>query len=157
MPVALRALRARRIAGLAAAGLAAAAMLTLPLDPASAAPGKIRNAGAPGAIADSYIVVFTDAAVPRDQVRPTVDRLAAKHRAQVTFRYGTALRGFAARMPKAGAERLASDPAVAYVEQDQTVTAVETQSPTPSYGLDRIDQRDRPLNNSYTYPNSGAG
>jgi subtilisin family serine protease len=32
-----------------------------------------------------------------------------------------------------------------------------TQSPTPSWGLDRVDQRNLPLNNSYTYPVTGAG
>ena len=37
------------------------------------------------------------------------------------------------------------------------MTAVGTQSPTPSWGLDRIDQRNLPLNSSYTYPNTGAG
>jgi Subtilisin-like serine proteases len=37
------------------------------------------------------------------------------------------------------------------------VTLQATQSPTPSWGLDRIDQKALPLNNSYTYPNTGAG
>ncbi len=46
---------------------------------------------------------------------------------------------------------------VAYVEQDRVVTIQATQSPTPSWGLDRIDQKALPLNNSYTYPNTGAG
>jgi subtilisin family serine protease len=54
------------------------------------------------------------------------------------------------------ARRLAADPAVALVEQDQTVTVSGVQSPTPSWGLDRIDQRNLPLNNSYTYPNTAS-
>jgi hypothetical protein len=37
------------------------------------------------------------------------------------------------------------------------VSIADTQSPTPSWGLDRIDQRDLPLNNSYTYPTTASG
>jgi subtilisin family serine protease len=33
----------------------------------------------------------------------------------------------------------------------------DTESPTPSWGLDRIDQHDLPLDNSYTTATSGAG
>ena len=51
--------------------------------------------------------------------------------------------------------RIAADPAVAFVEQNHTVTILDTQPNPPSWGLDRIDQRDLPLNNSYTYPEHG--
>ena len=40
----------------------------------------------------------------------------------------------------AGGQRLAADPAVAYVEQDRAVRRVDTQTSPPSWGLDRIDQ-----------------
>ena len=60
-------------------------------------------------------------------------------------------------MTREEALELSKDPAVAYVEQDRTVKALGTQAPTPSWGLDRIDQRDLPLNGSFTYPNTGAG
>ena len=146
----------RRVAALAAAGLAATALLTMQTGPAAAQPGKIRNADVRGAITNSYIVVFKDA-VGRDKTRSTTDRLAGKHRATIKFRYGNAVQGFAATMTKRQAQRLSYDPNVAFVEQDRTVEAVATQSPTPSWGLDRIDQRNLPLNTSYTYPNPGAG
>ena len=57
---------------------------------------------------------------------------------------------------QAGRQRSPSDPRVAYVEPDQVVEAVATQSPA-TWGLDRIDQRDLPLNNSYTYNQTGQG
>src|SRR4030095_8565456 len=47
-------------------------------------------------------------------------------------------------------------PSVAYVEPDQVVRADTTQSPA-TWGLDRIDQRDLPLNNSYNYNQTGQG
>ena len=80
--------RVRRVAGLTAAGLAAAALLAMQAGPAHAEPGKIRNADARGAITDSYIVVFKNSAVGKDKTRPTTDRLATKHRAEVKYRYG---------------------------------------------------------------------
>jgi subtilisin family serine protease len=45
---------------------------------------------------------------------------------------------------------------VAYVEQDQVVGLDVTQS-NPPWGLDRIDQRNRPLSASYTYTGTGSG
>ena len=66
----------------------------------------------------------------------------------------TALRGFELQASAAQAARVAADPNVAYVEQNHKVKAYGTQTNPPSWGLDRIDQRNRPLNQSYTYPNT---
>jgi len=71
--------------------------------------------------------------------------------------YTTALRGFAATMTDAQAALLESDPRVSFVEPDQVVSIGATQSPTPSWGLDRIDQRALPLDDSYTFGPSGTG
>ena len=54
-----------------------------------------------------------------------------------------------------GSPRAFDDPAVAYVEQDHRHH--QARRAPPSWGLDRIDQRALPLNNSYTYPNTAAG
>ncbi len=69
--------------------------------------------------------------------------------------YRTALRGFELqRQRQARRPGSRPNPSVAYVEQNHTVHAFGTQPNPPSWGLDRIDQRNLPLNQSYTYPNT---
>ncbi|MEO3778439.1 S8 family peptidase [Micromonospora sp. B11E3] len=143
-----------RVAAVAAAAVAAAAFAT----PAFAAPaeGQILRAGGPTAVTDSYIVVLDDG-VAGSAVAANAKTLVGRHGGVVKRTYQNALRGFEARMSAAQARRLAADPSVKYVQQNHTVTLSGTQSPTPSWGLDRIDQRNLPLNSSYTYPNTGSG
>ena len=43
------------------------------------------------------------------------------------------------------------------MEQDVEISADVIQSNPPSWGLDRIDQRDLPLDDSYTYDFDGTG
>jgi len=65
--------------------------------------------------------------------------------------YTGALNGFAAKLSAAQLRTLQHDQNVVAIEPDQVVHALTTQSPTPSWGLDRIDQHNLPLNNAYTY------
>lgn len=117
--------------------------------PAQAATGEILGAGAPGTIAGSYVVVLQDGV----KTAATAQRYGAK----IDYTYTAALNGYAATMSEAAAKRLAADPDVAYVEQNRVIEAVGTQPNPPSWGLDRIDQRDLPLDSSYTYPNTAPG
>ena len=71
-------------------------------------------------------------------------------------RYATVLDGFSGELSDSAVEQVRSHPDVAYVEADQEVTASATQSPA-TWGLDRIDQRNLPLTNSYTYDRTGSG
>ena len=97
------------------AAVAALVMAGAQAGPAAADNGKIRHADAADAISGSYIVVLKDDAVPKRDARKVTDLLAARHKASVRFRYADALRGFSARMSKADAQRLASDPSVSWM------------------------------------------
>ncbi len=121
--------------------------------PAAAAPatGQIKLAGTATAIPDSYIVVLKQSKA----ARVASDGLARKFGGTVKQTFGAALNGFEATMSERAAKRLAADPSVAYVEQNQTVSLLGTQTGA-TWGLDRIDQRNRPLNGSYTYPRDAA-
>ena len=104
-------------------------------------------------IPDRYIVVLRD--MPGD-VHTAIGRYAARAQARVRFEYTSVFQGFAAEMAPAAAEALARDPGVAYVEPDQEVSITTTQSGA-TWGIDRIDQRARPLSGTYTYTSQGTG
>ncbi|MEU8295901.1 S8 family serine peptidase [Micromonospora sp. NPDC048909] len=140
------------LVGVATLTMLAAATPALAAEPT----GAIRAAGGDTAVADSYIVVFKDTAVSRNAVGDYADRLVGRHGGAVARTYGAALRGFEVRVGAKAAARIAADPAVAYVEQNHTVSIAGTQTNPPSWGLDRIDQRNLPLNSSYTYPNTAS-
>ena len=115
-------------------------------------------------VRSSYIVVLNPdaarSAAEAGSQRPLVSLLAGEiaraHGGGLEQVFQYALKGFAVELTEKQAARLAEDPRVAYVEPDQTIQAVETQSPA-TWGLDRIDQRDLPLSNSYTYNQTGQG
>ena len=102
------------------------------------------------AIRDQYIVVLDDQRVAPAQVRNVVAALARAQGGRVQRIYERALRGFSVTMSATAAAALARDPRVRYIEQDSVMTIVQSQ-PNATWGLDRVDQRDRPLNGTYTY------
>ncbi len=133
----------RRLAGLGLATAAAVGLAVASTATASAAEGTILGADSATAIDGSYIVMFKDGVAAAG----TAERYGAK----VEQTYSAALNGFAGSMSEAAAKRLAADPAVEFVQQNQTITLSADQPNPPSWGLDRIDQRDLPLNNNYSY------
>ena len=107
-------------------------------------------------IPGQYIVQLRDTDGDAAQAGAEAEALADAARGRVLHTYD-ALHGFAARLTEAEAPRSSTDPAVAAVEEDGVVHTTTTQTPTPSWGLDRIDQGLLPLDDSYTYDGDGTG
>ena len=107
-------------------------------------------------IPNKYIVVLKPE-IAQSLTASTAQSLAATYGGQVGFVYEHALKGFSVQMTEADAIALSNDSSVDYVTEDNEVTISGTQLNPPNWGLDRIDQRDLPLNNAYTYKPTGAG
>ncbi|MFE1383552.1 S8 family peptidase [Streptomyces sp. NPDC058740] len=147
-----------RLAVSVSAATAAAILGTFAAVPAQAAPaeGVVLAAGSADAVPGSYIVTLKQGA--GFAAGSAKGRgLIAGYGGKVGKTFGAALNGYTAQLDAAAARRLAADPAVASVEQNQVVHADATQSNAP-WGLDRIDQASLPLSGTYTYPDSaGSG
>ncbi|GAA3656874.1 subtilisin family serine protease [Lentzea atacamensis] len=139
----------RKIRFLAGAGAATLAASVLMTPGASAAEGEIRSLGAPEKIAGSFIVKLKDS-------KTSAHSLASRFGASVERSYAS-FGGFNVKLTEKQAKRLAADPSVEYVEQDQVIHTQATQTNPPSWGLDRVDQRNLPLNSSYSYTTTGSG
>ncbi len=146
----------RRLAALGATATAALVASLVSALPAGAAPvaaeGRVQYEGAANAVADSYIVTLKTGKAGSAEGRA----LAHKYGAAIERTYTKALNGWEVEASASEAKRLAADPAVASVVQNRTFSITATQPGPPSWGLDRIDQRNLPLNSSYTYPDTAG-
>ncbi|MEV0679192.1 S8 family peptidase [Actinosynnema sp. NPDC050436] len=131
-------------AGLAAGVASAAphqALIVTPAATATATP-------VPG----SYIVTL-------DRHARSAGTAAAAAGVTPTRVYESAFTGFSATLTPAQLRALSRDPSVRVIEQDMLVTDAldTTQANPPSWGTDRVDQKNLPLSKSFTYTATGAG
>ncbi|MFD7560466.1 S8 family serine peptidase, partial [Streptomyces sp. NPDC059835] len=140
--------------------LATAALLTVTpvaagtasADTPEPTPAPLHTAANP--IPGRYIVTLDEDA--------DADKLARKLGVKPTFLYSTALNGFAAPLTKVQLETVRRSPGVKSVTEDATVSAPPTPSsslraPAHSWGLDRINQRQLPLDDDFSTARSGQG
>lgn len=129
--------------------------------PAPAQMAPITNQSSAKAIPGQYIVVFkpdtggfaANAGSARQSLF-TAQEVVRKFDGSIGFTYTSAVIGFSAKLSPRALEAVRALPGVAYIEADQIVslTTIETNPPT---GLDRIDRQLLPLNNTYTYSETG--
>ncbi|GAA4000846.1 S8 family peptidase [Streptomyces sp. NBC_01352] len=151
-------LRSNKIRLAAITSLATAALVGgLTTLPAQAAPaqGKVLAAGSPTAIKDSYIITLKkDAGFKASSSEGK--SLIKEYGGSVKKTFGAALNGYTATLSATEAKRLAADPSVAVVEQNQRVQLTDTTQSSAPWGLDRSDQTSLPLSGTYTYPDTAG-
>ncbi|GAA2676908.1 MULTISPECIES: S8 family serine peptidase [Actinosynnema] len=140
----------RRLAALGLTAVTATA-LTVASAGSAWAVGEVVGANSADAVPGSYVVTLRDDASPRAAATSAAASLTSRYGGEVERTYSHALNGFHATMSAEQAAKLAADPKVAMVQADLRITVDAVQPNPPSWGLDRIDQRDLPLDSSYSY------
>lgn len=98
---------------------------------------------------DKALAASPDAAIAAEVERTVVD-VAARYDLDVRQLYTHALQGMVVQADERKLARLLNDPRVDFIEEDGYVELSATQTGA-TWGLDRVDQRDRPLNGTYIY------
>jgi hypothetical protein len=103
---------------------------------------------------DRYIVRLS---APAEEVAQRADEIASSVGGDVAFRFSRVFSGFVMAVPdEATLNALEARSDVVAVHKTVRGRFGGTQS-NPQWALDRIDQRNLPLNNSFTYHQTGAG
>jgi serine protease len=144
-----------------------AALSTLPMQSQAA---ELLSVDSEKAIKDAYIVVFNtpsiinlqDAAAIAEFSTQQANILANDYNVSVVKNFGSALNGVLINASAKQITELQNDPKIKYIEQDQIMSitpqvSIAGDQASPTWGLDRIDQRDLPLDNNYHYDYDGTG
>jgi len=115
-------------------------------------PPVFRSGDSPLTGEKRYIIRFADNENDIDE-----DKELADNNARLKQRFSKAFNGAVADMTTVQAAVLRRSARVLWVEEDKRVATQATVSPTPSWGLDRIDQRGEVPSNSYTFATNGSG
>jgi subtilisin family serine protease len=133
---------------LATTALVAAAVFTM-----TALPAAARVTSPDRSATGRYVVALRPGA--DSTLDPLLLRVASRGgHVDHVFRY--AMTGFSATLPPALVVALRALPGVAYVEADRPIRVTARQAGA-TWGLDRIDQRARPLDHTYSYSLTGKG
>lgn len=133
-----------------------------PTEPAELVP--LYEASADTAVPGQYIVVYKDVVEGMSAMSDVTSEVEAAG-GEVLFTYNAALNGFSAKLSAEALQKLRQNPNIAYIEEDQvikisddegSVDAQSVETGIPSWGIDRIDQHNLPLDDHYYYPSSGG-
>jgi subtilisin family serine protease len=108
----------------------------------------------PADLQDSYIVVFKDE-VTESEIDGESDKMCGNVSAKKERTFKHAIKGFTGRLTPAAIEEFRRNPKVKYIEQNQVIKLVATQT-AATWGIDRVDQANLPLSTTYTYNTNGS-
>ena len=98
------------------------------------------------------------------EAKAAIEATVVKNGWKIDSKYNYVFDGYVVELPKLGAGLLSKIPNVLTVEEDKPVMGLaiqNTQSPTPAWGLDRVDQREKVglagSVSAYGYRSAGAG
>jgi subtilisin family serine protease len=108
----------------------------------------------PADLQDSYIVVFKDDVLD-DEIDGESEKMCGNASAKKERTFKHAIKGFTGRLTPAAIEEFRRNPKVKYIEQNQVIKLVATQT-AATWGIDRIDQANLPLSTTYNYNTNGS-